>query len=168
MLLNILAILGVIIITIVVLNNLDDILQRIVLIVFASFVYCVILLVLSLQFFDLTVQRIEKEETHLYNITSIRNQNNASGSFSLGFGSIKDGNYYFFFKKVGKNGYQGIKYSIDDSVIIETNKKQPQVCKLEIKEIPNSLIYPEWTAQVKTKYKIYVPKGTIISNFKIQ
>ena len=93
-------------------------------------------------------------------IYSLYNNSEIKGKFILGSGSINQEEYYYFFTKKD-NAYYKEKVS-NKTGIIETDKTP----KLE-----ETTIYPKiWYGQLFEirQYKLYVPKGTIIKEFKVR
>lgn len=91
---------------------------------------------------------------HVADIMSISRESGVEGHFTLGCGSIKNAQYYFYYYETDK----GVKLGKIDSVntyVIETNEYVPSI--YEVKESHTFQIY----------YNLYVPYGTIITTYAL-
>lgn len=91
-------------------------------------------------------------------IVSLHRETNTEGSFFLGIGNINGFNYYIGYKIVGKNEYELFKIRCNESTIVESNDISPR--------INNYKIDSNWF-DIR-RYKIYVPVGTIVKEFKLE
>jgi hypothetical protein len=107
-----------------------------------------------------------QDEEHLYYIESLGNAKYISGNFTLGFGSIEDIDYYFFFVKT-KYGSKRIKIDVDITYIVETNTRKPE-CVRVLRKYNDSDSFWKVLFDVELHNKIYVPYGTIIREFKVR
>lgn len=89
---------------------------------------------------------------HKTNIMSISREGVVEGHFSLGCGTIKDVQYYFYYYETTKGVLLG-KVESEESYIIETSEYVPSI--YEVKEKHTLNIYN----------KIYVPIGTIVTTY---
>ena len=89
---------------------------------------------------------------HKIDIMSISRGDGVEGHFSLGFGSVKDVQYYFYYYTTDKGVLLG-KIRTDNSYVIETSEYVPSI--YEIKEKHTFEPYN----------RIYVPIGTIITTY---
>ena len=87
-------------------------------------------------------------------IVSLERNVGYSGSFTLGCGFVKQKQYYFYYYEVEKNVYKIDKISCSNSYIIESNK-EPSVYEVKNKGTLDSY------------YNIYVPFGTVISQYSV-
>ena len=108
------------------------------------------------------------EETRIEEKTLIafNDRLSAEGVFFLGSGRIKEESYYFFYVKDGDGGARLVKALTKQSVIYEQDR-QDSLPKIET-QIRKPLI--RWLYlrfdESPVKYKFYVPKGTILREFK--
>ena len=109
------------------------------------------------------VRDIKIDETRVATIASLTTNNQVTGSFVLGCGTINNEEKYVMMRKVGNNSYQRYKLSTKDVTIIEDDNIIPGVVQV----VTNYNSWVVWSKQV-VKYKIYVPKGTIVKQFQIK
>lgn len=118
----------------------------------------------------LGVRGIDSKETVSYkptcNIISIRNNDITSGNFTLGCGSIKQTEYYFYFYKTLNGGYARGKKDVNRTVIVEDNTKHPHIEILKTTYESKSGWF-KFRGQEEEDYKIVVPKGTILNKFQL-
>jgi hypothetical protein len=94
-------------------------------------------------------------------IYSLHDDKEQSGSFILGSGFINENGYYYYFTKNGDTYY---KDEVSDKTgIIETD---------ETPKLVTITVYPNiWYGKcfkIRKSHKLYVPKGTIIKEFKVR
>lgn len=90
----------------------------------------------------------------VYNeIYSINRNNEVSGRFCLGCGTIESNTYYYFYIKTSDNTYKLVKQKHADNVYIVESDSAWRVT--ENKNASSAYVY----------YEIIVPKGTIIQSF---
>ena len=94
-------------------------------------------------------------------IYSLYNDNELNGYFVLGSGSIEQKEYYYYFTKDDGAYY---KEKISSNVGIIETEKTPRIETIIMR--PN-IWYGE-AVETIIRQKIYVPKGTIIKEFKVR
>jgi len=104
-------------------------------------------------------------------IVSIKGSSFVSGSFLLGCGTINSSRYYVYYEKTEGGGFQQEKINVNRAIIFEEENCKPRI-KWEGKKYTCSEYWlPKWAApttkEFYTKRLIYVPKGTIIQEFKL-
>ena len=98
--------------------------------------------------------KAEYHETMYSEIYSINRDNEVSGRFCLGCGTINSETYYYFYTKAGNDRYILNKVKFSSNVyIVETTNNYWYVT--ENKNANSAYIY----------YEIIVPKGTLIQSF---
>lgn len=113
---------------------------------------------------------VDSNTTHYYkrycNITSIKNNDEIKGHFSLGSGTIEQVEYYYYYYR-STEGYVRGKQRVDECFIVEDNTDIPHIeeryCHYESK----SGLFKYVDDNSNCRYKIVVPKGTVISKFEI-
>lgn len=96
----------------------------------------------------------EYHEIMYSEIYSINRDNEVSGRFCLGCGTINSETYYYFYTKTGNDRYILTKLKFTNNVyIVETNNNS--WCVTKNKNADSTYIY----------YEIIVPKGTLIQSF---
>lgn len=101
----------------------------------------------------------EIEKHYIYPI-SLERDSETSGRFILGSGRIETTQYYFFYYE-SIYGYKLSKIPVDNTYLIETNKR-PQIVNV-VDRYNGGLIKLEDGRSKRTI--IYVPEGTIIKQF---
>lgn len=91
---------------------------------------------------------------HVADIMSISRDSGVEGHFTLGSGSVKSVQYYFYYYETDKGVKLG-KIGSDNTYIIETNEYSPSI--YEVKESHTFQHY----------YNLYVPYGTIITTYAL-
>ncbi|MFW6046949.1 MAG: hypothetical protein ACOCP4_04090 [Candidatus Woesearchaeota archaeon] len=146
-------------------NNIDSISMCVILTIIGA----LFLLVISIAITEYHGKVVEKYSEYMYNISSLHNNTEISGSFFIGSGSIDETEYYFTFVKIGDNTYKRKKFRTDDTYIIESNSGKPRVIKKTANMKLNDYITPSWlTTITRPKYYMYVPEGTIIKDFRLK
>jgi hypothetical protein len=98
-------------------------------------------------------------------IVSLHNNNSISGTFILGCGTISSTEYYYMYTKNG-NSFNRYKLPVDRVSLIEiTDDSLPRVETIRYKTT-DKLKYVVYS--LKETYDVYIPKGTIIQEFKIK
>lgn len=104
------------------------------------------------------------------NIVSIKSDSGISGSFFLGCGNIGSDVYYYMYLDKGNNKYNLFKLQAENSTIIESDEK-PHIIKYRKIAKPNKFNkYTEFMNEERKGtqfYEIVVPRGTIVTNFKL-
>ncbi len=109
----------------------------------------------------------ENHIEHSYNIQSINNRGNLSGSFFLGTGRIDETEYFYTFVEYDK-GYVRRRFDVNDSIIFEIeNIDQPHINVIYKRMSGN---WKKWFVVLphRCEYYIYVPTGTIIQSYSIE
>ena len=101
---------------------------------------------------------------HYLYIYSLKNQNDTEGDFLLGSGNIEQKEYYYYFYK-GVNGYNRGKINVNSVSIQETNSRRAEL--VEIYRTYSQDGFIRWQPQSTNRYIMYVPKNTIIKQFKV-
>lgn len=142
----------------------DDVVT-ILLLMFIGF-FCSLLLTLGIFMF---VRWVDSNETEYYsrraNITSIKNSNEVGGSFTLGCGTIEQTEYYYYYYK-SVDGYVRGKKPVNNTFIVEDSSDKPHVeVKMTHFESKSGLF--DYHDEENEKYKIVVPKGTVVNKFEV-
>lgn len=87
-------------------------------------------------------------------IVSLKMNSEIQGNFVLGSGTLKDVNYYYFYKETSQ-GYRLDKVRSEDTVIDEDDSITP------------SLYHIKESGSYSPYFKLYVPVGTIVKEFKL-
>jgi len=107
------------------------------------------------------------DEEHKYFIHSLGNDKYIEGSFGLFTGSINEIDYYFFFVNyVG--GMQREKLPISRCYIVEGDYSRPYVSESLHKFNDDDRFWKVWNEYEPYKYTIYVPRNTIVRDFKVR
>jgi hypothetical protein len=99
-------------------------------------------------------------------IASIKNNNETSGNFTLGCGTIKETEYYHYFYKTLNGGYARGKKNVNRTVIIESDTQRPHVEVLTTSYKSKSGWF-KYHDETQNDFKIVVPKGTIVTKFQL-
>ncbi|MFW6310839.1 MAG: hypothetical protein ACOC1K_01240 [Nanoarchaeota archaeon] len=112
---------------------------------------------------------LNHEKTILdYEIVSLKNSNQISGSFFIGSGYINNKEYYHVFAKVGDNEYKRKKYKTNNSLIKETTEQKPHVKRKIYTKSLNEFFVPSFCFIKTYRYVIVVPPDTVVKQFKVQ
>ena len=109
----------------------------------------IINLTLAGTFYSLYIQEYTKFIT---NIMSINRESGITGSFALGCGYVQSKQYYYYYYETD-NGVLLGKVDAEITYIVETDQYEPAL--YELKQY----------GKVSIDYLVYVPYGTIITNF---
>lgn len=125
-------------------------------------------LVLTVVIFP-TIRWIDSDTTEYYsriaNIASIKNSDEVEGHFTLGCGSIKQTEYYYYYYK-SVEGYVRDKKPVYNTFIVEDDSDKPHIeAKIIHFESKSGLI--DYHDEEDEKYKIIVPKGTVVNKFEV-
>ncbi|MCG8750498.1 hypothetical protein [Tenacibaculum finnmarkense] len=107
-----------------------------------------------------------EEEEHEWYIKSLGNDKYVKGKFFLGSGSVQEKDYYFFYVNTSK-GYQRLKILVSETYIIETDKRAPEYVKVYSKYNDEGIFWKVLFHDEKFN-RLYVPKNTIIRDFKVR
>lgn len=105
------------------------------------------------------------EEEHEYYIHSLGNDKYIKGSFGLFTGNIDQIDYYFFYVNY-VSGMGREKLPTSNTYLVEGNYR-PVVKSVHKKYKDDDRFWKVWNDGVKY-YKMYVPKNTIIRDFKVR
>ena len=125
-------------------------------------------LLLSIGVFT-AVRWLDSNETEYYsrraNITSIKNSDEVGGHFTLGCGNIEQTEYYYYYYK-SVDGYVRGKKPVNQTFIVEDSTDKPHVeVKMTHFESKSGLF--SYHDEEGEKYKIVVPKGTVVNKFEV-
>jgi len=99
-------------------------------------------------------------EHYLY-VYSLRNQEKTSGDFFLGSGTVEQTEYYYYYYK-SNYGYERGKLPTSNVSIVETNKRPEIVERCKVYKGK----FFKWNNTSIDRYIMYVPKGTVIKQFR--
>ena len=101
-------------------------------------------------------------------IVSLGVRDKATGSFFLGCGSIGGTSYYVYYRRLADGGLVRDKYPADRVVVYETDKRAPAIEGFTSETVSQPNLWP-WSITVNYGGRsIFVPKGTIIREFKLE
>jgi len=103
-------------------------------------------------------------------IVSMKSGSEVGGSFFLGCGTIDSTGYYVYYEKTAGGGLQQKKVRVGHAIIFEEENCKPRISWEGRKYTCSNYWLPEWSAPSRiflTKKHIYVPKGTVIQEFKL-
>lgn len=106
------------------------------------------------------------EEQHMYHIHSLGNDKYTEGNFGLFTGEINDVDYYFYFVNY-TTGMRRNKLPISKTYLIEGDYR-PKVVAVYKKYRDEDRFWKVWDEYEPEYYKIYVPKNTIVRDFKVR
>lgn len=136
----------------------------------------VLFFVLSLLVIQLPVHLCSKYNTAVkvyeYPLVAVRDGQGVRGSFFLGTGTVNSHEYYVMFRQHPDGAIEKIvleddQYCRDRFYIYEIEEdEEPRVVLYKFTQST----FPEWTiiSEPKHEWNMYVPKGTVVRNFKIQ
>lgn len=112
-----------------------------------------------------------------YEIISLKDNDNTTGTFVLGTGSVYDTTYYVYNYKTEDGGIKRDKINTNDATVYET-KDSPHIDVIgkKLKEsAKDSIMYhlfnvgflEDSITSTPNDCKIYIPEGSIITEFKI-
>ena len=126
-------------------------------------IFVALIIFFNLRFLD--TKTTESYKTICY-IASIKNTNEITANFTLGFGSVEQKEYYYYFYKTHNGGYARGKKNVNRTIIVEDDSKQPHIEVLTTSYESKSGLF-KYNNQSEDQYKIIVPKGTIVSKFEL-
>lgn len=120
-------------------------------------------------FSELNPKKSTVKEYHYLYIKSLRNISSTEGEFFLGSGSIESVEYYYFFYQ-STIGLKRSKIPVNNISIIETDERPPEIVKR--KQCYSQDTFIKWRCREidsrrEDAYIMYVPKNTIIKEFKV-
>jgi len=115
--------------------------------------------------YSLFVDHNEVEKHYVYPV-SINREKDVEGEFILGSGSVESVNYYYFYYET-IYGYKLSKIESNNTYIVETNKRKPQIVEVVKSYNQNSFLKLS-DSKEPLRVIIYVPKNTIIKNFSLK
>lgn len=138
------------------------------------FVSKILNLIISIIFSWMLLDFVDDDNINLYrehkivNIISAKNSQEVSGSFVLGSGSIKEVEYYYYYFNT-VSGYKRDKIEVSNTYVKEHNLKTAFIVGLEEISISRFGIFTNEYHENNhyEKHIIYVPKNSIIREFKI-
>ena len=113
---------------------------------------------------------LESNSTESYKTTcyiaSVKNSDEIRSNFTLGCGTIKETEYYYYFYKTLNGGYARGKKNVNNTVIVENNTQHPHIETLTTSYVSKTGWF-KYHDETECNYKIIVPKGTIVSRFEL-
>lgn len=115
------------------------------------------------------VRWMDSNSTEYYsrkcNITSIKNNDEVGGHFALGCGNIEQTEYYYYYYK-SVEGYVRGKKPVDKTFIVEDGSDKPHIEVYMTHYESKSGLF-KYIDEEDEKYKIIVPKGTVVNRFEV-
>jgi hypothetical protein len=115
------------------------------------------------------VRWVDSETTEYYsrrgNITSIKNSNEVGGSFTLGSGTIEQTEYYYYYYK-SVDGYVRGKKPVNQTFIVEDSSVKPHI-EVKMKHFESKSGLFQFNDEEQKRYKLVVPKGTVVNKFEV-
>ncbi|CAL2082866.1 hypothetical protein [Tenacibaculum dicentrarchi] len=112
-------------------------------------------------------EKIEYEkEVHKYYIESLGNDKYMEGVFFLGNGYVMEKDYYFFYVNTS-NGYQRLKIPVESTYLIETDERRPEYVQI-YRDYNDDKSFWKVLPDCEKYNKLYVPKGTIVRDFRVR
>lgn len=121
------------------------------------------IILFNLRFLDSETTETYKPTCH---IASFKNTQVINGKFTLGCGTIKETEYYYYFYKTLNGGYARGKKNVNRTVIVEDGTQRPHIEILTTSYVSKTGWF-KYHDQSEEEYKIIVPKGTIVSKFEL-
>jgi hypothetical protein len=111
--------------------------------------------------------KTEPVETTKQNIYALKDNTEIHGSFSLGFGTVDDEQYYYYVTKDAQGFKKICKLKTSESVIKEENISQPYIQKREYRYKSSfaRFMFGEYSGVVT--YEFHVPKRTVTTQYKV-
>jgi hypothetical protein len=107
-------------------------------------------------------------EDRQYQIYSIRNNDNISGSFFLGSGRINEVEHYYMFAKNERGGFIRSKIQVNNAALYE-DSNSPYVFYQKVTYRFNKWVcLIPFTWEENTSYDIHVPANTIIEKYEVK
>jgi len=104
-------------------------------------------------------------------IVSVKSTTSVDGFFILGCGGIGSNKHYIYYEKQNDGSFQQKQIDIENVSIYEEENCKPRIEWEGRKYVCSPYFLPEWSAPVSqefvSKKRIYVPKGTIIQQFRL-
>jgi len=134
---------------------------------FLFFTWIVIIIMIPLCIYKSYEEKILKyEEKHEYYIHSLGNDKYMEGDIGLFTGTIQDIDYYFFFVNY-QIGMRREKLNVSQCFLIEGNYR-PEIKATYRTYDDDNRFWKIMDDLQPDYYKIYVPKGTIIKEYKVR
>lgn len=141
---------------------------------FTSSIVCIIVLIMSLSYSSsIEFNSSEKIESN-HTIVNLKDNRDTKGDFFIGTGYIDTEAYYYYYYLTDNNSYKLGKLRTDNCEIVYTNGT-PHIEKIVRVYTPDkqstdncltlSLILKLIKPNTSEKYKIYIPEGTITTDF---
>jgi hypothetical protein len=115
------------------------------------------------------VRWLDSDSTQYYsrrvNIQSIKNNDEVGGNFMLGCGNIEQTEYYYYYYK-SVEGYVRGKKPVDKTFIVEDGSDKPHIEVYMTHYESKSGLF-KYIDEEDEKYKIIVPKGTVVNRFEV-
>ena len=142
------------------------------LISFLLIIVCISTIILSVKYTNEI--KLSDEVKSSQNIVNIKDNRDTEGGFFIGCGEINAKQYYYYYYKTDSDSYKVNKINVDDCEIIYT-KGTPHIDTIvktaDEKSTENWLtLTPNLSLRISTageKYKIYIPEGSITTDFSI-
>jgi hypothetical protein len=116
-----------------------------------------------------TVRWIDSDTTTYYsrraNITSIKNSDEVGGHFMLGCGNVEQTEYYYYYYK-SVEGYVRGKKPVEETFIVEDGSDKPHI-EVNVSHYESKSGLFTYLDEENSKYKIIVPKGTVVNRFEV-
>ena len=106
---------------------------------------------------------VKSEETK---IIALQDNSSVQGRFFLGSGNI-DGTMKYVYMKEEDGGYKMDSLDVENVTIIYSDSTKIEVYNAEFKNKAIRFLFCKYDLFSDSKYKIYVPKGTIKQNFNV-
>ncbi len=107
---------------------------------------------------------VEREIYKETRLVSLQDSIDVKGQFFLFGGSIEGEPYYYFYKELSSGGYQLDKIEAYRVIIFEEDRDNALMVQYR-----NIYEKTSWSFRVAeySKYEIYIPRGTLIRNFRL-
>ena len=135
-------------------------------------IVCVVTIISSFKYTNEI--KLSDEVKNSQNIVNIKDNRDTEGGLFIGCGEVNTEQYYYYYYKTDKGSYKASKIKADDCEIIYT-KGTPHIDTIvktaDEKATENLLtLMPNLSLRISTageKYKIYIPEGSITTDFSI-
>lgn len=136
---------------------------------------CILALIFFFVFFIMLHSELHSEPSFIkLAIVFFKDNRDLQGGFFIGCGEVNTEQYYYYYYKTDKGSYKASKIKADDCEIIYT-KDTPHIDTIvksaDEKATENPLTFePLLSLRISgtgEKYKIYVPEGSITTDFSV-